>query len=62
MVESSPNAPNSTSTVSSTTRLAPIRPIASSRIRKSGSRSNAPVAMISAGSTWNEITVSRPSR
>ena len=31
-------------------------------IRKSGSRSNAPAATISAGSTWNAITASRPSR
>ena len=61
-IESSPNAPNSTSMVSSTTRFAPTRSIASSRITKSGSKSNSPVATISVGSTRNESITSRPSR
>ena len=61
-IVSSPNAPNSTSMVSSTTRLAPTRLIASSRIAKIGSKSNSPAATISDGSTRNASTASRPPR
>ena len=56
------NAPNSTSMVSSTTRLAPMRSMVSSSRANSGSKSNSPDSTISAGSTWKACTTSSPSR